>query len=412
LGFKHSTAIVLPMERSAAYERKTWFVSVEMLISLVTIDSHLKAVPCGLPHHRQRVPYQPSSVCRRAHARLPTIAALIVGLLLAVAGNLFQPDVVHTSRDRVQPLTSAVPRSRARLNEPFIPLPAVITLDSELVKLGGKLFHDPQLSADGTVACASCHHLNKGGDDDRPHSIGVNGKEGDINAPTVLNSSLNFRQFWNGRANTLEDQIDGPISNPNEMASEWKHIVDYLRNNENYRQDFANTFGRAPSVDLVKSAIATFERSLITPSRFDRWLRGDDSALSTDELKGYELFKQYRCDSCHSGDNVGGNMFQRLGAMEQYFGGGRKLRPSDYGRFTVTGKEYDRFVFRVPSLRNVADTAPYFHDGSVRTLSQAVRIMIKYQLGREVVPADVELIAAFLGSLSREADAQIMSQAN
>ena len=136
------------------------------------------------------------------------------------------------------------------------------------------------------------------------------------------------------------------------MASDWPTIVTYLQGDSIYRHEFQESFGQVPSAELVKSAIATYERTLITPSRFDRWLHGDDSALTAIELKGYELFKDYRCNSCHSGENVGGNMF-RVGAMEQYFGEGRKLNHSDYGRFAVTGKEYDRFVFRVPSLRNV-----------------------------------------------------------
>jgi cytochrome c peroxidase len=196
------------------------------------------------------------------------------------------------------------------------------------------------------------------------------------------------------------------------MASSWPTIVTYLQGDASYRQEFQQSFRQAPSAELVKSAIATFERTLITPSRFDRWLRGDDSALTAIELKGYELFKEYRCNSCHSGDNIGGNMFQPLGAMEQYFGESRKLSPSDFGRFAVTGKEHDRIVFRVPSLRNVGETAPYFHDGSVSSLNEAVQIMIKYQLGREIVPADVDAIAAFLHSLSGEAYATANQHAN
>jgi cytochrome c peroxidase len=346
------------------------------------------------------------------HARLPVIAALIVGLALAFAGSIFLPEVVRAPHEREQPFTATFPQRPVRLNEPIQPLPAVPEADPKRVSLGDKLFHDTQLSADGTIACASCHKLDKGGDDDRSRSIGINGLEGDTNAPTVFNSSLNFRQFWNGRAATLEEQVNGPITNPKEMASDWPTIVTYLQGDSLYRQQFQEAYGQAPSADLVKSAIATFERTLITPSRFDRWLRGDDSVLTAVELKGYELFKEYRCNSCHSGDNVGGNMFQRLGAMEHYFAEGRKLNQSDYGRFTVTGKEYDRFVFRVPPLRNVADTAPYFHDGSVSTLNDAVQIMIKYQLGREILSADVEAITAFLRSLSGEAFASIKSQAN
>jgi cytochrome c peroxidase len=339
---------------------------------------------------------------RRGQAWLPALVAIAIGLALAYFGRSLLPDTQPTPRHNEQPSPGSAPQPHGRLNEPLQPLPPVAELNPNQVRLGEKLFHDPHLSANGTVACATCHDIAHGGGDGRKHSIGINAREGDVNAPTVLNSGLNFRQFWNGRAKTLEEQVDGPVTNPSEMGSNWTDIVQYLQNDGKYRELFTEAFGKAPSAELAKTAIANFERSLLTPSRFDRWLRGDDSALSNNERKGYELFKGYRCNSCHSGDNVGGNMFQQLGAMTQYFSEGRKLKEIDYGRFAITGKDYDRFVFRVPPLRNVGETAPYFHDGSVATLPEAVRIMIKYQLGREIVPADVDLITSFLHCLSGE----------
>ena len=287
----------------------------------------------------------------------------------------------------------------ANRNEPIQPLPEV-NLDQEKVDLGNRLFHDQRLSGDNTISCASCHSLDQGGVDRLPVSKGVGGAEGPINSPTVLNSGLNFRQFWDGRAATLEDQIEGPIHADVEMNSNWPEVISKLSQDENYPTHFAQLYEDGITSSNIKDAIATFERSLITPSRFDDYLRGDDNAISTEEKQGYELFKAYGCVACHQGTNVGGNMYQYFGVMGNYFEDRGNVTEVDYGRYNVTGKDHDKFMFKVPSLRNVALTPPYFHDGSAATLEDAVDTMIQYQLGRIVPAEDRDLIIKFLQSLN------------
>ena len=286
-------------------------------------------------------------------------------------------------------------------HEPLLPLPPAPSIAPAMAVLGERLYHDPRLSADGSVACASCHVIERGGDDGRPTSLGIRQQAGDVNAPTVLNSALNFVQFWNGRAATLEEQAGGPIENPKEMGNSWPTVLATLRNDPSYVQQFAAAFPDGITEANVRRAIADFERTLATPgARFDRWLLGDKSALSGDELAGYEAFKSVGCIACHQGRNVGGNMFQRFGVFGNYLKERGNLREADLGRFAITGKEEDRFVFRVPSLRNVELTAPYFHDGSAATLEDAVRVMARVQLGRPLPDQDVASIVAFLKSLT------------
>jgi cytochrome c peroxidase len=286
-------------------------------------------------------------------------------------------------------------------HEPLQPLPPAPKVDPALAALGDRLYHDPRLSADGTIACASCHVISKGGDDDRATSLGIRAQVGDVNAPTVFNSDLNFVQFWDGRAANLEEQAGGPIENPGEMGNTWAAVLATLRADASYVQEFAKSFPDGISERNVRKAIASFERTLATPgARFDRWLTGDKQALSADELLGYELFKSVGCVACHQGRNVGGNMFQRFGLFGNYLEERGKPRKADFGRFNVTGKESDRFVFRVPSLRNVELTAPYFHDGSAATLEDAVRVMGRVQLGRPLADEDVRRLVAFLKTLT------------
>lgn len=287
--------------------------------------------------------------------------------------------------------------------EPIQPIPQEIKLDRRKVELGDRLFRDPRLSHDNTVSCASCHDLSKGGTDQRPSPIGIGGQIGDVNTPTVFNSGFNFRQFWDGRADTLEDQIDGPTHNPKEMGSSWPEIIGKLKQDSRYVSAFATLYPDGIQSRNIKDAIATFERSLITPnSRFDRFLRGDPTAITEDEKAGYQLFKDYGCVACHQGINVGGNMFQKLGVMVDYFSDRGKLAKPDLGRYNATGRESDRYAFKVPSLRNVARTAPYFHDGSVPNLEVVIELMAKYQLGRSLSPGDVQLIVKFLNTLTGE----------
>jgi cytochrome c peroxidase len=243
--------------------------------------------------------------------------------------------------------------------------------------------------------------LAEGGDDNRRHSNGVNGAQGGINAPTVFNSGFNFVQFWDGRAATLEAQIDGPVNNPVEMASDWPQVINKLQQDSRYREVFSDLYQDGISADNIKDAIATFERSLVTPdSRFDRYLKGEQTALSSAEKNGYLLFQSYGCIACHQGINLGGNMFERMGMMADYFGDRGNITRADQGRFNVTQREADRYYFRVPSLRNVDRTAPYFHDGSVTDLPEAVRVMAKYQLGRAMPEEDLRDIVLFLKSLN------------
>jgi cytochrome c peroxidase len=301
----------------------------------------------------------------------------------------------------------AVPRNEGPdygvAGEPIMPLPLTIALNEKKVSLGEKLFDDPQLSGTNLISCSSCHSLSTGGTDRLVHSVGVANRAGSINAPTVFNSGLNSKQFWDGRAESLEAQIDGPTHSFNEMDSSWPEILTKLKLSPEYREAFALLYPEGIRIDTIKDAIATFERSLSTPnSRFDQFLGGNVSALSEEEKDGYRLFKNYGCSSCHQGANVGGNMFEKFGVMGDYFADRGKPTKADLGRFNVTGDETDRHVFKVPGLRNIALTAPYFHDGSAVTLQEAVTIMAKYQLGRRLSSAELQKITSFLKTLSGE----------
>ena len=274
--------------------------------------------------------------------------------------------------------------------------------------LDEKLFHDARLSRDNSLSCASCHDLGKGGTDRSRFSVGINGAVGDVNAPTVFNVGLNIAQFWDGRAKSLEEQAAGPIHNPIEMGSNWDEVMIKLRADQDYPELFRRVYTDGISAANIAEAIAVFQRSLVTPNaRFDRHLRGEKNQLNRDELEGYRRFVNLGCASCHQGAAIGGNMFQRFGVMGDYFKD-RAPSKADLGRFNVTGLEEDRHVFKVPSLRNIDVTAPYFHDGSAGSLSDAVRIMGKYQLGKELSGEEVRLIVAFLHSLTGEWQGQVL----
>ncbi len=303
---------------------------------------------------------------------------------------------------RAGPGASNVPAPTAS-QEPIQPIPQEIKLDKRKLELGDRLFHDPRLSHDDGISCAYCHDLGRGGTDQRARSIGIGGQIGDRNAPTVFNSGFNFKQFWDGRAETLEDQIDGPIHDPREMGSNWPEIIAKLKRDPSYVSLFAQLYPDGIQSRTIKDAIGTFERSLITPnSRFDRFLRGETGAITEAEKAGYQLFKGYGCAACHQGINIGGNMFQKLGVMVDYFAERGTPKGPALGRYNVTGREDDKYTFKVPSLRNVARTAPYFHDGSIPTLEGAVGIMARYQLGRSLSPREVDLIVGFLNTLTGE----------
>ena len=288
----------------------------------------------------------------------------------------------------------------ARAQEPIKPIPEQVDVDPAKVELGRTLFHDTRLSKDGSISCASCHDLASGGDDGRRVSIGVDGKPGMINSPTVFNAGFNFKQFWDGRSDTLEDQADGPVQSAIEMGSVWPDVVAKLYQDADYPGQFDAIYPDGITRTAIKDAIAEFVRSLITPnSRFDRWLRGDTAALTRQEERGYRLFKQYGCVSCHQGVNVGGNMFQVFGVLNDYFRRRGNITDADLGRYAVTGNEEDRHAFKVPSLRMAAMTAPYLHDGSAATLRDAVDAMFEFQLGREAPDQDKEDIVSFIKTL-------------
>lgn len=295
----------------------------------------------------------------------------------------------------------AVPAATSR--EPLGALPETPKLDPAVVALGRRLFHEPRLSSDGKIACSNCHDLAKGGVDGQRVSTGVGGKLGLVNAPSVYNAALNFVQFWDGRAATLEEQIGFPLTNAVEMDSSWDKALDFLRNDAGYAAAFRASFADGVTEANARRAIADFERTLLThDSPFDRYLAGDEHALSPEARAGYETFKSVGCIACHQGRNVGGNMFQKFGVLGDYFKDRGHVTDADYGRYNVTHLESDRFVFRVPSLRNVERTAPYFHDGSATTLNQAVQVMARYQLGRKLGDDQVAALIAFLKSLSGE----------
>ena len=318
------------------------------------------------------------------------------------------PDGAETAVLAPDTIASASPADvlvaeRPGAGEPIRPIPAAPEADPERVALGRALFHDPRLSKDNTTACVSCHDLSHGGDDGRQVSVGVEGRTGPINAPTVFNAGLNFRQFWDGRAATLEHQIDGPVQAPAELASLWPEVITKLYEHESYPERFSALYADAITRENVKDALATYMRSLTTPNgRFDRWLGGEADALTTKEKRGYALFKHYGCVSCHQGANVGGNMFQVFGVLNDYFRRRGNITDADMGRYNVTGNPADRHAFKVPSLRMAALTAPYLHDGSAATLRDAVDAMFTFQLGREAPDEDKDAIVAFIATLAGE----------
>ena len=293
------------------------------------------------------------------------------------------------------------------------PAPEDNPTTAEKVELGKMLYMDPRFSSTGTVSCNSCHNVMEGGDDSRTFSMGVHGKTGGRNAPTVWNSAFHSVQFWDGRADLLEDQAKGPVTNPVEMGvSEIEQAMDKVRAIPGYKPYFEKAFGKdSMTVDNAAKAVAAFERTLITPnSPYDRYVKGDKKAMTAQQLTGMEKFASVGCVSCHSGAAFNG--------PEREFGNGfyakfptfKEGNPydskydlsADKGREEATGKPEDAHMYRVSTLRNITDTAPYFHNGSVNDLSEAVRVMAKSQLNQDLSDADVKDIVAFLGALTGE----------
>ena len=278
----------------------------------------------------------------------------------------------------------------------LIPLPLSVEVDDKKAQLGKKLFLDPILSKDKTFSCISCHKLLDNGADNVAYTEGIDGKIGLFNAPTVYNAVYNFRQFWDGRAKNLKEQALKPIENPVEMGNTVEQAIKDLKADEAYRRMFNEIFKDGITANNLAKVLAEFEKTLITPnSAFDKYLRGDEKALNAQEQKGYQLFTTKGCISCHNGINIGGNLYNKFGIYKD-------AESKELGRYNQTKKEEDKYVFKVPSLRNVAITAPYMHDGRVDTLEDAVNIMTKYQLGRPMNKEDLKNIVAFLKTLTGE----------
>lgn len=292
--------------------------------------------------------------------------------------------------------------------EPVSPIPSSVSADILKADLGKRLFNDARLSLDGTITCATCHVLEKGGADhaDERVSEGINGLKGGVNAPTVYNATFYVRQFWNGRAADLREQAEGPATNPVEMGDQtFAQICGRLSADKELVKEFEALFpGEGMTPYTVTSAIAEFEKTLVTPdSRFDKYLGGDGAALSEEELRGYEAFKRNSCAACHVGTAMGGQSFEKLGIYGDYFAdrpGEIAYNSDDDGLKGFSGNDADLHRYKVPTLRNIALTAPYFHDGQYQTLEEATQAMAKYELGKELSDADLNSIVAFMKTLT------------
>ena len=287
--------------------------------------------------------------------------------------------------------------SAVQAAEPVDPIEPVEVKNPALVELGKMLFFEPRLSRSGFISCNSCHNLATGGVDNLQTSVGDRWQKGPINSPTVLNSFGQIAQFWDGRAKTLAEQAAGPIANPLEMASTHEMAVKVIASIPGYAPYFEKAFGDA-KVDIkrITDAMAEFERTLVTPNaRFDKWLKGDKKAITAQELNGYNLFKSSGCTICHNGAQLGGQSFQKMGVVRPY-----ETTNTAEGVKAISGRDQDRMTFKVPMLRNVELTYPYFHDGAVWSLEESVSIMGDLQLGKRYTEQEIKDITAFLKTLT------------
>jgi cytochrome c peroxidase len=318
-------------------------------------------------------------------------AALAVGLALAFAAGA-QAASREELQTRARALLGVLPADVPNPENPF---------SEEKIDLGRMLYHENRMSINEKLSCNTCHDLANFGVDNEPTSPGHEGKRGARNSPTVYNAALHVAQFWDGRAKDVEEQAKGPVLNPVEMGMpDPDYVVKVLRSIPGYHPLFAAAFpGQEQPIDYdnVARAIGAFERRLVTPSRLDDFLNGQLDALSDAELAGLERFLDVGCTTCHMGAPVGGLVYQKLGLVHPY-------ETADLGRYDVTKNEVDKHFFKVPSLRNVEKTGPYFHDGSIATLPEAVRLMAWHQLGKELSDADVASITTFLGALTGRID--------
>jgi cytochrome c peroxidase len=297
-------------------------------------------------------------------------------------------------------------------NEPIQPLVDKVDFDAAKAELGLVLYSDTRLSGDNTLSCASCHDLATGGVDRRKVSVGIDGQLGGINAPTVYNAVFNIRQFWDGRAKDLQEQAGGPPLNPIEMGSKsWNDITEKLDKDTKFKEAFTAVYPEGFTGETITDAIAEFEKTLVTPNcAFDKYLKGDENAISADAKEGYKLFKQNGCATCHVGQAMGGQSFEYMGIFGDYFADrGGVVTEADNGLYNVTKKESDKHKFKVPLLRNIALTPPYFHDGSAENLNDAVMVMLKYQKGREIVSdEEINKIVSFLNTLNGEYQGEVL----
>ncbi len=287
-------------------------------------------------------------------------------------------------------------------NQMITPIPDSIPYNKEKAMLGKQLYMDTTLSADGKVSCNTCHDTKTFGVDNQVFSTGINGvMDTPFNSPTTFNAAFNFVQFWNGRAKDLADQARSPFTNPQEMGlNDEAEVIKIIEQNPDYKAKFNKIYGEI-NMDNITDAIAEFEKTLITPNApFDRYQKGDENAISEAAKRGWNAFKTNGCVACHQGQNIGGTMYQKIGIFEPY------PNQENLGRYEITKVESDKMVFKVPSLRNVAKTAPYYHDGSIPTLDACVQFMAYYQLGKFLDQQTVEDIVAFLESLTGEYNEQ------
>lgn len=283
----------------------------------------------------------------------------------------------------------------------IVPVPPPELKDTPKYLLGKKLFEDPLFSSNHSLSCNSCHSLQKAGTDGLPRYIGMNKVEGALNTPTVFNARLNFKQFWDGRAKNLSAVIDDHITDKTVFSNSWEAIIEEINKNDDYVSTFKTEY-LVPHISdqTVKDALTVYLNNLMTPhSAFDRYLDGDETALSEDAKKGYALFIQYGCETCHQGPSMGGNLFQKLGIYKDYYAG-RTTVPADLGMYNITKNESDKYIFKVPSLRNITLTAPYLHDGSIKTLEEIIEIMGIYQVGQPIPKFEIDYIIKFLESLN------------
>lgn len=296
-------------------------------------------------------------------------------------------------------------------NEPIQPLPKTVKYDREKALLGKKLYFDPILSKDNTISCATCHNLELGGVDNLQFSFGIEGQKGIINTPTVLNAIFNFRQMWDGRAKTLAHQVQFPISNPIEMGNSYENLIIKLKNDTYYNKIFKKIYQTGITKDNIGNALEEFQKTLITPSPFDDYLRGEENAITANQKKGYELFNKKGCVSCHNGINIGGGLYAQFGLTDESIAKNLTNQSinnttsengynPDLGLYNITKNDFDKFYFKVPTLRNVALTYPYLHNGRIETLNETISSIAKAQLGLDLTKKETFLIEQFLKSLN------------